>query len=131
MSQENVEIVRGAHAEFERGNFWLPEIFDPSVRVVWLPVAGGEPETIGLDSLGRMMKDWMQPWEQVTTVAERFIDRGDHVVVIADWRGRGKSSGVATSWRYGAVWTLRDGRVTSVVAHTDPAEALNAVGLEE
>jgi hypothetical protein len=46
MSQENVEIVRNAHAEFERGNFWLPEIFDPHVRIVWLPVAGGETETV-------------------------------------------------------------------------------------
>ena len=36
MSQENVEIVRGAFAEFERGNFWIPEVFDPSIRVVWL-----------------------------------------------------------------------------------------------
>jgi hypothetical protein len=36
MSQENVEIVRGAFAEFERGNFWIPEVFDPSIRIVWL-----------------------------------------------------------------------------------------------
>jgi len=71
MSQENLEIVRGAHAEFERGNFWLPEIFDPSVRVVWLPVAGGEQETVGLDGMARVMKDWIESWEQVTTVAEQ------------------------------------------------------------
>ena len=36
MSQENVEVVRGTFAEFERGNFWVPEVFDPSIRVVWL-----------------------------------------------------------------------------------------------
>ena len=131
MSQENVELVRGAHAEFERGNFWIPEIFDPSVRVVWLPVAGGEAETVGLDSMARMMMNWMQPWEQVTTVAERFIDAGDQVVIIAEWRGRGKTSGVVTKWRYGAVWTLRDGKVISLVSYNNPADALKAVGLEE
>jgi hypothetical protein len=50
MSQENVEVVRGDFAEFERGNFWIPEIFDPSVHVVWLtPIAGGEVESVGLD----------------------------------------------------------------------------------
>ena len=131
MSRENVEIVRRAFAEFERGNFWIPEIFDPSVRVVWLPVAGGEPETVGLDGMARMMKDWIQSWEQVTTVAEQVIDAGDQAVIIAEWQGRGKASGVFTKWRYGAVWTLRDGKVISVVSYTDPAAALEAVGLSE
>ena len=131
MSQENVEIVRGAHAEFERGNFWIPGIFDPSVRVVWLPVAGGETETVGLDSMARMMMNWMQPWEQVTTVAERVIDAGDRVVIIGEWRGRGKTSGVVTKWRYGAVWTLRDGKVISLISYTNPGDALKAVGLAE
>ena len=131
MSQENVEIVRGAQAEFARGNFWVPQIFDPSVRVVWLPVAGGEPETVGLDGMARMMKNWMQSWKQVTSVAERVIDAGDQVVIIAEWRGRGKTSGVLTKWRYGAVWTLRGGKVISLIAYPDPADALEAVGLSE
>jgi ketosteroid isomerase-like protein len=81
--------------------------------------------------MARAMKDWMQSWEQVTSVAERVIDAGDQVVTIAEWRGCGRSSGVFTTWRYGAVWTLRDGKVTSVISHSDPAEALKAVGLEE
>ena len=131
MSQENVEIVRGAFAEFERGNFWVPEIFDPSVRVVWLRVAGFVEETVGLDGMVRAMKEWMQSWEQVTTVAERIIDAGDQVVIIGEWRGRGKASGVLTEWRYGAVYTLRDGKVTEIMSYNDPAEALEAVGLSE
>jgi ketosteroid isomerase-like protein len=131
MSQENVEIVRGAHAEFERGNFWIPDIFDPSVRVVWLPVAGGVHETVGLDGMARAMKEWMQPWEQVTNVPERLIDAGDQVAIIAEWRGRGKASGVFTKWRYGSVWTLRDGKVTNITSYTDPADALEAAGLSE
>ena len=131
MSQENMEVVRDAHAEFERGNFWIPDIFDPSVRVVWLPVAGGVQETVGLDGMARAMKEWMEPWEQVTTVPERIIDAGNQVAIIAEWRGRGKASGVFTRWRYGSVWTLRDGKVTSIVSYTDPADALEAVGLSE
>ena len=131
MSQENVEVVRGAQAEFARGNFWVPEIFDPSVRMVWLPGWTAASETVGLDDLARVMKDWMQSWEQVTSVAERVIDAGDQVVVIAEWRGRGRSSGVFSTLRYGTVWTLRDGKVTSIITYTDPAEALKAAGLDE
>jgi ketosteroid isomerase-like protein len=131
MSQDNVEIVRGAQAEFERGNFWIPEIFDPSIRVVWLPVVGGVEETVGLDGMARAMKEWMQSWEQVTSVAEQIIHAGDQVVIIAEWRGRGRASGVLTKWRYGSVWTLLDGKVTEIVSYTDPDEALAAVGVSE
>src|SRR4051794_21469666 len=116
MSQENVEIVRDAHAEFAQGNFWIPELLDPSVRVVWLPAVDGEMETVGLDGVVRMIKEWMQPWEQVTIVPERIIDANDRVVTIAEWRGRGKASGVLTTWRYGSVWTLRERKVTSIVS---------------
>jgi len=131
VSQGNVKIVRGAQAEFAPGNFWVPEIFDPSVRMVWLPGWTAASETVGLDDLARVMKDWMQSWEQVTSVAERVIDAGDQVVVIAEWRGRGRSSGVFSTLRYGTVWTLRDGKVTSIITYTDPAEALKAAGLDE
>jgi ketosteroid isomerase-like protein len=131
VSQENVEIVRRAHAEFERGNFWVPEFFDPGVRVVWLGAIGMEDETVGLPDLSRALMDWMRSWEQVTTVPERVIDAGDQVVIIAEWRGRGRASGVVTKWRYGAVWTLRDGKVTSIISYTDPDAALKAMGLEE
>jgi ketosteroid isomerase-like protein len=132
MSQENVEIVRGAFAEWERGNFGDSGFFDPGIRVVWLPGPESDrPETVGLEGMGRMMQEWMRSWERITQVAEQLIDAGDKVVVIAEWRGRGKTSGVVTKWRFGAVYTLRDGKVTSIISHTDPAEALEAVGLSE
>jgi len=131
VSQENVELVRRAYAEFERGNFWVPEFFDPGVRVVWLSAIGGDLETVGLPDMSSVMMDWMRSWEQVTLVAERFIDAGDQVVVIGDWRGRGRASGVVTNWRHGAVLTLRDGKAVSVVSYSDPADALRAVGLAE
>jgi len=127
-----VEVVRRAFAEFERGNFWVPEFFDPNVRVVWLDaLPGGELVTEGLDGLSQGIKGWVEPFEHVTTQAQRIIDAGDQVVVIAAWHGRGKASGVDVDWRYAGVWTLRDGKVISLVSYSDPAEALKAVGLEE
>ena len=67
----------------------------------------------------------------VTTAAERIIDAGDQVVVVASWHARGKASGVETDWRYAAVITLRDSKIVSLVSYPDPADALKAVGLEE
>ena len=131
MSQENVEIVRNAFMEFERGNFWLPEIFDPNVRFLGLRHGLDESEAVGLEGMGAAMKDWFEAWEQTTLAAEQILDAGDQVVVIATWRGRGNTSGVTTEQRHGEVWTLRNGKVISAVAYTDPAEALEAVRLRE
>jgi ketosteroid isomerase-like protein len=131
MSQENVEIVRRVLAEFERGNFWVPEFFERDVRIRWLEVAEGETETVGLQDMGNAMKSWLATWDSLALVAEQVIDAGDQVVVVAAWRGRGKASGAETEWRYGAVYTLRDGGVASVIAYSDPNEAFKAAGVRE
>src|SRR3954453_16133336 len=129
MSQENVEIVRRAYAEFERGNYWVPECFDPDVRVVWLPAIGGDEESVGLRDVGRAMLTWLGAWDNVRLIAERFIDAGNQVVVTAHWRGRGKASGVDADWRHGSGGTRRKRRAISVISYTDPADAFKAVGL--
>ena len=133
MSQENVEIVRRAFAEFEQGNFWVPEVFDPSVRIEWLDPLGvvGVSETVGLEQLGAALRIWLESWGRLTMTAERLIDAGDQVVVVAVWQGRGEASGATTEWRFGQVWTMREGRAIDLASYRDPAEALEAAGLGE
>jgi len=133
MSQENVEIVRRAFAEFEQGNFWVPEAFDPSVRIEWLDPLGvvGVSETVGLERLGTTLRTWFESWDRLTMTAEQLIDAGDQVVVVAVWHGRGKTSGATTEWRFGQVWTMREGRAIDLASYRDPAEALEAAGLSE
>src|SRR5688572_10110801 len=63
MSEENVEIVRRAFAEFERGNFGDLEFYDPEVRVVWLDLVGAESETIGLQGMSDFMKKMFKTFE--------------------------------------------------------------------
>ena len=131
MSQENVEVVKRALAEFQRGNFWVPEFFEPDVRVRWLDAVGAPSETVGIQDMSNFMLNWLETFDNMSMVAERVVDAGDQVVVIAAWQGRGKASGVNTEWRQGTVWTLRDGRVASVIGHQEPSDALEAAGLSE
>jgi ketosteroid isomerase-like protein len=131
MSEENVEIVRRAFREFAQGNFWMPGLFDPAVRIKWLDAVGGEAETVGLQAMSSFVLNWLESWDGLTLHAERIIDAGDQVVVLAVWRGRGKASGVATEWHHGGVWTLREGRVISVESYKEPTEALEAAGLSK
>jgi ketosteroid isomerase-like protein len=92
---------------------------------------GAPSETVGLKDMSNFMLNWLETFDNMSMVAERVIDAGDQVVVIAAWQGRGKASGVDTEWRQSTVWTLRDGRVTSVVGYREPSDALEAVGLSE
>jgi hypothetical protein len=82
MSQENVERVRQAFAEYERGNFSVPDLFDPDIRIRWLDVVGGTAETVGLENLRRAFRDWLAV-QHLTMTAERLVDAGDQVVVVA------------------------------------------------
>ena len=133
MSQENVEVVRRIFDAWSRGDFSVgADVIDPGVRVVWLSVLDvGEDETRGVEAAFDRMAYFVRAWEHLTLTAERILDAGDRVAVIAVWRGRGAMSGVVSEWRHGAVWSFRDGRVIEVLSYPDPAEALEAVGLSE
>ncbi len=131
MSQESVEVVRRVLAHWERGYFADTELINPDVRIVWLDVIGGSAETVGFQDARETLRVWLESFDRVTMSTEQLIDGGDKVVVVAVWRGAGKTSRVETEWRFGSVWTIRDGKVASVVSHTDPNDALAAVGLSE
>ena len=78
MSQENVEVVRRAYAEHERGNFAVQELLDANVRIRWLDaLAAGRSESVGLDEATETMRSWLTSFERVTLTAERIVDAGD------------------------------------------------------
>jgi ketosteroid isomerase-like protein len=132
MSQENVEIVRRLYAEWERGNFRATEGLDPNIRMVWAAsTPDGEAESVGLEQVAEAMKRWLEPFDRLVLKAERIIEAGDLVVVISDWRGSGKGSGIETTWRLGTVWTFQNGQAVGAVAYETPGAALEAVGLSE
>jgi ketosteroid isomerase-like protein len=114
MSQEDVEIVR--------------ELSDPYVVLVSLE----EGPLYGPDAVRANYTRWMEAWEEVPeTTVEEVIGAGDHVVVIACFRGRGPSSGVRVAERLYEVYTLRNGRILRVDEFSDRAAALEAAGLRE
>ena len=136
MSQENVEVVRRVFAHFERGDFTAPELsdlLDPDIRIEWLGgVVGMETETVGLREATEFIQSWRESFERITQRAERIVDAGDdQVAVVGVWHGRGKASGATAEWRYGSVYTLREGKVVDIATWENPDEALEAAGLRE
>jgi ketosteroid isomerase-like protein len=131
MSEENVEIVRQVFSEFAEGNFWVPERFDPNIRVVWLDGLQFGMETVGLQAMSDAMREWLQSYDEVRLTADRIIDAGEQVVVSATWHARGKTSGAPTEWHFGEVITLSDGRIASMVSYREMRDALEAAGPSE
>jgi ketosteroid isomerase-like protein len=133
MSAENVDVVRKVLSEWERGNFWTTDLFDPNIRVRWVNplVAPARGESHGLEELGRGMLDLLREWEKgsATATPERIIDAGDDVVSIETWRARGRSSGAETEMLQACIWTVSNGTVTQMVRFSDEDEALEAAGL--
>jgi ketosteroid isomerase-like protein len=129
MSQENVEIIRDAHARWARGDFSSQEFLDPDIEVFWqTPDA---TVTRGVEALAEGWREWLSPWENLTVEAERLIEAGNRVVVLAVLRGRGKGSGIEIELRAGYVWTLRDRKAIRLEAYGDHKAALEAAGLSE
>jgi ketosteroid isomerase-like protein len=85
----------------------------------------------GLDGMRRLLGEVREVWEEWHVIPERFLDTGDRVVVIETVHARGRASGVELASRTAAIWTLRNGKVTSVRTGIEIEEALEAVGMQE
>jgi len=134
MSERNVAVVTEV---MELWNDWgrdpaveprLLEIVDPDVRIDMTRRVLNPDVYEGHEGMRRLGREVAEVWDEFSVVPDRFVDAGDHVVVIETRRGRGKGSGVEVETRAAAVWSVRDGRVTAMVAHDDPDEALRSAG---
>jgi SnoaL-like domain len=144
MSQENVELTRGAledfiagKSEFDRDGrliklggeeIWDPDIeFDVSESVV--PDLRGVFH--GKDAVRRWWDEWLAAWETVEFDYE-LVDAGERVAVLIDQRMRGRSTGIeVVRGEYAQVATYEDGLIVHWKFYDSQAKALEAVGLRD
>ena len=144
MSSENVEVVR-------RWLAWLPDLRDvdpaddhAAIEQAFRDYLDEEfeiripsyypderPVFQGRDGLVRYVAWLRDSWSAWRPWPERFFDAGDRVVVFGRIVAKGRSSGVPIELTNALVFTIRNGRMTSMQVYPDRPEALKAVGLEE
>jgi ketosteroid isomerase-like protein len=131
VSQANVELVRRVlvltHARCFDDAFAL---LHPNVE--WV-VAREHPNSrvvVGHDALAAYQREWEQMLGDLRFEIDRFLDVDDRVVGIGTVRGTGAGSGADVGVPLAMVYTLRDGLITRAEEYLDPAEALQAAGLE-
>ena len=134
MSQENVGIVRRAwQAYADVGLDGLMEFFGESIS--WRAIEGAPDdvgEMRGVEAMRRYLRDWLETFDDITSVPTEVLDLGDDGV-LAELRvkGRARLSGIETELSYAVVYTVRDGNIVQGREYVDRAAALKAVGLEE
>jgi ketosteroid isomerase-like protein len=151
MSQENLEAVRRANeplqgvdvAPFLRAGLagdreavppqvaaafvaWL-DLFDPEVEVdtsrVDMPGFG---VFHGLDGIRRLFEHWIEEWEHYSWIHRNLSDLGEHVILDAEIRATGATSGVEVAWTLSQVYTFRNGKVIRWSVFSDRASAIRA-----
>jgi ketosteroid isomerase-like protein len=138
MSQENVEIVRRAldgflSAGYDLGNVEdFFEVYDPGIE---FDISRTNPEAQvhrGRDGIIEALEQWVGTWDAYEAEALELIDTApDRVVTVIRERGRLKGSDAWVEHTRGAVWTIKDQRITRYEEHQDRSQALEAAGLSE
>ena len=90
-----------------------------------------EPSYRGHDGYLRFMSGWFGAWGAFRPEPHEANDLGARGVVLGNLVGRGGGSGGVVDQPFAVVYDLEDGRVIRHQDHSDPAEALEAVGLQE
>jgi ketosteroid isomerase-like protein len=138
MSQENVEIVRQAWVVFldgiDRGNSAAP--FDEgllaptcTLRPAW--EVPGTRTYVGREGFLEFHHEWTEDFLDWKMKPEDIIDAGDdRVVAVISQSAKGKESGAAVELLNGIVYRLKGGQIIDQHFYLDPAQALEAVGLQ-
>ena len=131
MSQENVEIVRAMWDAFLGDDPTSGLSFcDPDIEWDGSNLPDGKIAR-GREAIVEHAIRWAEMWEDWKFEPQQFIDAGrDEVVLIFRETGR-SDSGLWMDERHAELYRLRDGKVVYRKGFSDPAEALEAVGLSE
>jgi ketosteroid isomerase-like protein len=128
----NLDLVRSIYAAWERGDFSSAEWAHPEIEYV---IADGpEPgRWSGLTGMTEGARVNLNAWEEYRVKAEEYRELDDErILVLLDFSGRGKTSGLELRHvrTHGAqLFHVRDGKVTTHIHYWDRGRAFAELGL--
>jgi ketosteroid isomerase-like protein len=134
MSQENVEVVRRIHAEWQRGNMKAGvERFDPEIAFEsFLPDASERVLANGLAEVEAFMREFLRQFREYRIFGDEYREVGPTRVFVGGRQTAiGRESGATVEDALFSVWTFRDGKVVQLIFDRDRQRALEAAGLSE
>jgi ketosteroid isomerase-like protein len=131
MSRRNSEVVRAAYEAVNGGDLdaAIVDIAPDCEYVASGAVPGAGGNYLGPQGV-KLFVSWLwEEFDRPNVEIHELIESGDHVVVWASLRARGKRSGAETEWDTWQLWTLRDGKFVRGQGFTSKTAALEAIGL--
>jgi ketosteroid isomerase-like protein len=140
MSAENVELVGALQPDasvdlvelFTQDEAWenvfglVAPILSPEVETGFVGV-GVSRSNRGLDGFRQTWVEWLEPWESYRAEIDSVADHGDKVLVMTNDFGRRRGMTAEVRLLGAAVWTVRDGKVTSAYFYANREDALDDV----
>jgi ketosteroid isomerase-like protein len=132
MSQENVELLRRTIEVFNRGDrAAVLAYFAPEAEWHTSGEFADQGVYRGHAGIERLFAELEEDIEELRFSVSEIRDLGDRVFAAGKTKGRGKRSKADFEQPFWYVVTIRDGLTVRVEAYVDPAQALEAAGLEE
>lgn len=132
MPPNNVDIVREAYDAVNRGDLDMAvSCIAPDMEYVASgAVPGATGVFMGPEGVKEFIAGLYEEFDEPRADVSELLDAGDQVLASATARGRGKLSGVETTWDTWQLWTVRDGKLMRGQGFTSREEALAAAGLD-
>jgi ketosteroid isomerase-like protein len=132
VSSANPDLVRSIHAAWERGDWSSVEWADPEIEFVFAD--GPSPGSwTGVSGMREGFRDFLSAWEDYGAKPTEYRELDDRrVLVLVDFRGRGKTSGLDLGQmqaKNASLFRIGDGKVKRLVLYWDRERAFADLGL--
>jgi ketosteroid isomerase-like protein len=123
MSDQNLDLVRGAYEAFSRGDVaGVLAVLADDVEWTVPPPLPQAAEAHGTDEVGRFFERLVGIWQDFSVDVDDFVASGDRVCVIG--RGSGKVDGKQAGYGFVHCWTVSGGRATRFDEYAAPGPEL-------
>jgi ketosteroid isomerase-like protein len=130
MSQENVEVVRGAFDDWNSRDWEAWKAKHHADMVAVPPKDWPESEPLeGCEAWFRQVQVMLEPWDEQRLEIDDVHTAGDVVVLIFRWVARGRESQIIVDIPFVGNYTVTDGKIEHMEFFFDLSEALEAAGL--
>lgn len=127
VKSEAEQLCRLAYARYSEGDFdGLLALFDPAVEVYVAPPNFESGTYRGHDEYRRLIERWATAWDEMRIEPGELEARGDWVLAVVDYVGRGAGSGVEITQRSWEVSLWRDGRCRDYRVYWDEQQGRRA-----
>ncbi len=130
-SMSNLEIVKRLYTAFrQRDTNTILELFDPQIE--WIQNEGfpGGGRHVGSDAvINDVFAKFRHDWETWQVVVDEWLDAGDTIIALGEYRGTHKSTSKSMTAAFAHVYKLKNSRIVRFQQYTDTLKIASVIQL--